>query len=275
MNESYSRLLVLSQLISFLMIPTAYFDLEETQRELATMRNDHEDEMQSWEEGQKDTIATKQKEIDSLKDMLRGVQHEQSKSLEEAQDEIAESFKVQLRLLEEKHTNQLRAKTKEMERAMKEMERAVKEKERVMKEQKESLDQKSMVEIKRRGEFAKQKQELEILRSKERHLETHVNQLEEHISKVVSDYEAKLQNSNISTSSGTNNSEEKAMKKQIRELEKKLEVSSAAMKQIGKSSLLMEKENERLKADKNELKLKLKKLVDCAEKFSPKRSDSR
>ena len=126
-----------------------------------------------------------------------------------------------------------------------------------------------MTEIKRRGEFAKQKQELEILRSKERHLETHVNQLEEHISKVVADYETKLQSSNITTCSTTNN-EEKALKKQVREMEKKLEVSSAAMKQIGKSSLLMEKENERLKYDKNELKLKLKKLVDCAEKFGPK-----
>ena len=48
-----------------------------------------------------------------------------------------------------------------------------------------------------------------------------------------------------------------------RDLEKKLEVSSAAMKQLGKSSLLMEKENERLKHDKNELKQKLKKLVDA------------
>jgi hypothetical protein len=32
----------------------------------------------------------------------------------------------------------------------------------------------------------------------------------------------------------------------------------------------MEKENARLKSDKNELKSKLKKLVDCAEKFGPK-----
>mmetsp|Transcript_11144 Transcript_11144/g.16939 ORF Transcript_11144/g.16939 Transcript_11144/m.16939 type:complete len:192 (+) Transcript_11144:3-578(+) len=174
--------------------------------------------------------------------------------------------------LEQKHreeTKELQAKTKHMERAMMEMERAMKEKENEWKELKESLDQKSMAEIKRRGELAKQKQEMEILRSKERHLETHVNQLEEHISKVVADYEGRLANSNMTTCSSIG-VEEKKMKKQIRELEKKLEVSSAAMKQIGKSSLLMEKENERLKNDKNELKVKLKKLVDCAEKFSPK-----
>jgi predicted RNase H-like nuclease (RuvC/YqgF family) len=129
-----------------------------------------------------------------------------------------------------------------------------------------------MAEVKRRGEFAKQRQELEILRSKERHLETHINQLEEHISKVVADYESKLQSSGRTVCSNdySNSEEIKAMRKQVRELEKKLEVSSAAMKQLGKSSLLMEKENARLKSDKNELKSKLKKLVDCAEKFGPK-----
>ena len=88
-----------------------------------------------------------------------------------------------------------------------------------------------------------------------------------HISKVVADYESKLQGSGATVCSS---GEEEAMKKKIKELEKKLEVSSAAMKQIGKSSLLMEKENEKLKNDKNELKLKLKKLVDCAEKFGQK-----
>eukprot|EP01082_Thalassiosira_pseudonana_P015032 g13430.t1 g13430 contig8:671557-671934(+) len=125
-----------------------------------------------------------------------------------------------------------------------------------------------MAEIKRRGEFAKQRQELEILRSKERHLETHVGQLEEHISKVVADYEARLQGSSGSIAS--NSSVENRLKKQVRDLEKKLEVSGAAMKQLGKSSLLMEKENEQLKNDKQELKLKLKKLVDCADKFGKK-----
>ena len=139
-----------------------------------------------------------------------------------------------------------------------------------MDEQKESLDSKSMVEIKRRGEFAKQRQELEILRSKERHLETHVNQLEEHISKVVADYETRLQSSSQTICSNVNDEAEREMKKQVRELEKKLEVTSAALKQLGKSSLLMEKENGRLKNDKNELKTKLKKLVDCAEKFGTK-----
>ena len=39
------------------------------------------------------------------------------------------------------------------------------------------------------------------------------------------------------------------------------------MKQLGKSSLLMEKENQRITKDKNDLKLQLKKLVDCAENF--------
>lgn len=263
-------------------LESAYFDLEQAQREKQSIKTDI-----SKLSRQKDTIATQEEEIKSLKEKVSRSRREQSKDVEDAQAEVAESFKVQLRLLEEKHANEehrnneyldqkhreeikdLQAKTKHMERAMMEMERAVKEKENAGKELKESLDQKSMAEIKRRGEFAKQKQEMEILRSKERHLETHVNQLEEHISKVVADYEGKLSNSNMTTCSSVG-VDEKRMKRQIRELEKKLEVSSAAMKQIGKSSLLMEKENERLKNDKNELKVKLKKLVDCAEKFSPK-----
>ena len=91
-----------------------------------------------------------------------------------------------MRLLEEKHAEQERRTVDELRQKNAALEEA-------MKHQKENLDQKSMAEIKRRGEFAKQKQELEIMRSKERHLETHVTQLEAHISKVVSDYEAKLQ----------------------------------------------------------------------------------
>jgi chromosome segregation ATPase len=147
-------------------------------------------------------------------------------------------------------SNELRSRNKELERSLKEL--------------KEALEQKNMVEIKRRGEFAKQKQEVEILRSKERHLEAHVAQLEQMQAKTVSEYEQRIASSN---SVCTNSSVEKTLKKQVKELEKKLDVSSAAMKQLGKSSLLMEKENERLKKDKNDLKLQLKKLVDCAEKF--------
>eukprot|EP00571_Detonula_confervacea_P000638 CAMPEP_0172321896 /NCGR_PEP_ID=MMETSP1058-20130122/44583_1 /TAXON_ID=83371 /ORGANISM="Detonula confervacea, Strain CCMP 353" /LENGTH=1036 /DNA_ID=CAMNT_0013037507 /DNA_START=105 /DNA_END=3215 /DNA_ORIENTATION=+ len=259
-------------------LESAYYDLEETQRELTSIRRDHNDEMLTFEtelsklSKQKGTMDSQEEEIKTLKEMLSRIRHEHAQDLEDTQNEVTESFKVQLRLMEEKHTDQDRRNNDYLEQKhnddIEELRSRNKKLEHAMKEQKESLDQKSMVEIKRRGEFAKQKQELEILRSKERHLETHVNQLEEHISKVVSDYETKLQSSSQTICSTSN--EEKVLKKLVRELEKKLEVSSAAMKQIGKSSLLMEKENERLKHDKNELKLKLRKLVDCAEKFGPK-----
>jgi chromosome segregation ATPase len=248
-------------------LDTAYFNLEETQRTLSSLRQDHEDEMQKFEtelskiSNQKGIIESQETEIRRLKDKLSRSKRSQSQDMEDAQNEVAESYKLQIRMLEEKYDNQERRNSQR-----------IVELERALKEQKESLEQKSMAEVKRRGEFAKQRQELEILRSKERHLETHINQLEEHISKVVADYENKLQSSGRTVCSNdySNSEEIKAMRKQVRELEKKLEVSSAAMKQLGKSSLLMEKENARLKSDKNELKSKLKKLVDCAEKFGPK-----
>ena len=248
-------------------LETAYFNLEETQRTLSSLQQDHEDEMQKFEtelskiSNQKGIIESQETEIRRLKDKLSRSKRSQSQDLEDAQNEVAESYKLQVRMLEEKYDNQERRNSQR-----------IVELERILKEQKESLEQKSMAEVKRRGEFAKQRQELEILRSKERHLETHINQLEEHISKVVADYENKLQSSGRTVCSNdySNSEEIKAMRKQVRELEKKLEVSSAAMKQLGKSSLLMEKENTRLKSDKNELKSKLKKLVDCAEKFGPK-----
>lgn len=233
---------------------TAYYDLEEAQRELENSKVNAD-------------------EVSTLREKLSRITKDQERDIEEAQTEVAESFKVQLRLMEEKHADQEQRNTSYLEQRYKteveDLRRQNAELEQALHDKKGSLEQKSMAEIKRRGEFAKQKQELEILRSKERHLETHVSQLEEHISKVVADYEARLQSSNATTCS-MNSGEEKALKKQVKDLEKKLEVSSAAMKQIGKSSLLLEKENERLKNDKQELKIKLKKLVDCAEKFGPK-----
>ena len=152
-------------LLTFLIhtsMSTAYFDLEQAQREKQSFKTDIS------------KLAAQEEEIKSLKEKISRSRREQSKDVEDAQAEVAESFKVQLRLLEEKHANEehrnneyleqkhredvkgLQAKTKHMERAMMEMERAVKEKENAGKELKESLDQKSMVEIKRRGEFAKQ-----------------------------------------------------------------------------------------------------------------------
>lgn len=236
----------------------AYYDHEEAQRELKSQIHTFELELSALSQ-EKDTMESQEAEIKRLKGMLNRSRKIQSQDMEDAQNEVAESYKLQVRLMEEKHADQDRRNKKKID-----------ELESALNEQKESLDQKSMTEIKRRGEFAKQRQELEILRSKERHLETHVNQLEEHISKVVADYETKLQCSSQTICSNGNDEEIKAMKKQVRELEKKLEVTSAAMKQLGKNSLLMEKENERLKNDKNELKSKLRKLVDCAEKYGPK-----
>ena len=206
-------------------------------------------------------------EVKALTDALRRAKDDHQAEIDEAKAMAEDSFKVQMRLMEEKHADQSERLEQKHDDEVADLRKRNAELEEAAKAHKETSDQKSMAEIKRRGEFAKQKQELEILRSKERHLETHVNQLEEHISKVVADYEAKLQSSGATIASSD---AEKELRKQIRDLEKKLEVSSAAMKQIGKSSLLTEKENERLKHDKNELKLKLKKLVDCAEKFGPK-----
>eukprot|EP01083_Nonionella_stella_P103087 294190_1 len=174
----------------------------------------HEGEMQTFENElsklskQKDVILEQEEEINNLKDVLNRTRREQTKDMEDAQSEVAESFKVQLRLMEEKHADQDRRNHEYLAQKHKgeieELRASNKRLEMAMKEQKEGLDQKSMVEIKRRGEFAKQKQELEILRSKERHLETHVNQLEEHISKVVADYETKLQSSAATICSTTN-----------------------------------------------------------------------
>lgn len=249
----------------------AYFDLEEAQLEITAIKRTQEKELDSLQTKltkQHDRIIESQEEeILSLKEMLQKARKDRTMDLEIAKSEIAESFKTQLRLTENKHSemelrskeqleqkyrdeiNELRSKSKELERAVR--------------EQKEALDQKSMMEIKRRGEFAKQKQEVEILRSKERHLEAHVAQLEHMQAKTVEEYEQRIASGSICT----NNSLEKSLKKHIKDLEKKLEVSSAAMKQLGKSSLLMEKENQKLMKDKNDLKLQLQKLVDCAEKF--------
>lgn len=251
-------------------LETAYYDLEEAQREISSMRQDHAQEIQTLESELsevkalkaknstlEDTIESQEEEIQLIKERLSRFKKDQGQVVEEAQIEVAESYKKQIRRMEEKFAeiNDIQARNEQMEETLREY--------------KEQLDQHQMAEVKRRGEFAKQRQELEILRSKERHLETHVCQLEEHISKVVSDYESRLQQSGSSIMSSSE--AEKALRKQVRDMEKKLEVSSAAMKQLGKSSLLMEKENERLKHDKTELKQKLKKLVDCAEKFSPKK----
>jgi chromosome segregation ATPase len=233
-------------------LESAYYDLEVSQRDLKATRQEFEAE--------KSKVASKEAEIEHLNEMYNHARLEQAQTIKDAQQEVAESFKTKLRIMEEKHVHRGRQEEQQLRERLQELEKTVKE-------QKESIDQKSMAEIKRRGEFAKQKQELEILRSKERHLETHVNQLEEHISKVVADYEAKLQQSSNQTICNSINEETLSLKKQVRELEKKLEVSSAAMKQLGKSSLIMEKENGRLQNDKNELKLKLRKLVDCAEKI--------
>lgn len=253
----------------------AYFDLEEAQLEITAIKRTQEKELDALQTKltkQHDRIIESQEEeILSLKEMLQKARKDRTMDLEIAKSEIAESFKTQLRLTENKHSEmELRSKEQLEQKyrdELNELRSRSKELERTVREQKEALDQKSMMEIKRRGEFAKQKQEVEILRSKERHLEAHVAQLEQMQAKTVEEYEQRIASGSICT----NNSLEKSLKKHIKDLEKKLEVSSAAMKQLGKSSLLMEKENQRLKKDKNDLKLQLQKLVDCAEKFEGKK----
>jgi chromosome segregation ATPase len=263
-------------------LEAAYYELEEAQREMSALKTDHEEELRAMNdlEDEVKMLRTKnaalvesadyqEQELDSTKEELNRLKKEQATIIEQSQSEVAESYKVKLRHLEEKHADQDRrfeeAIEKRFEQEMEKLQAKNRKLESLIRDQKEAIDEKNMTEMKRRGEFAKLRQELEIARSKERHLETHVGQLEEHISKIVSDYESRLQGSGSSISS---NSNDERYKRQIQELEKKLEVSGAAMKQLGKSSLLMEKENERLKHDKNELKQKLKKLVDCTEKFS-------
>ena len=306
----------------------AYFDLEETRREIGTITQDHEEVISTLEAevdrlscdtGMEDevkmlrsknaalerTVESKEEEVNETKERVNRIRKDRTSELEEAKEKTADSYKVKMRLQEEKHAEETHRFNEALEQHKQQvttskgdllqLQRTLEQatttnthesdeleklrmKQRQMEdsvnEYKELLDQKQMMEVKRRGEFAKQRQELEILRSKERHLETHVGQLEEHISKVVSDYETRLQNSGSSVVSHTEQNEtNKLMLKKMRDMEKKLEVSNAAMKQLGKSSLLMEKENERLKHDKNELKMKLKKLVDCAEmKFSSPQS---
>ena len=251
----------------------AYYELEEAQRDIQTNRQDHQQEMRSVElelqkgEKMQERCENQEDEIKSLKKMIERLQVSSAKYVEDAQTDVAESYKVKLRLMEEKYAESDRRKAEAIGEQYKSQIDSLKTDcrrlERAAKDARESLNQKTLLEQKRRGEFAKQKQEVETLRCKERHLEAHVAQLEAHIEKTVADYEAKLLSGGNTICS---NSSEKALKKQVRELEKKLEVSSAAMKQIGKSSLLLEKENEKLRGDKNELKVKLKKLVDCAEK---------
>ena len=250
----------------------AYFDLEEAQLEITAIKRTKEKEIDSVQKKltkQHDRIIESQEEeILSLKEMLQKARSDRATDLEIAKSEIAESFKAQLRLTESRHSEMETRSKEQLEQKymdeMNELRSINKELERNLKDQKEALDEKNMMEIKRRGEFAKQKQEVEILRSKERHLEAHVAQLEQMQAKTVAEYEQRIASSN---SICTSNSVEKSLKKHIKELEKKLEVSSAAMKQLGKSSLLMEKENQKLVKDKNDLKLQLQKLVDCAEKF--------
>lgn len=250
----------------------AYYDLEEAKQEITMIKKNHEKEIDSIHskltKQHERAIESQEEELFTLKEMLHQARKDRAMDLEIAKSEIAESFKAQLRMAENKHSEmELRSKEHLEQKYMddsNELRSRNKELERSLKELKEALEQKNMVEIKRRGEFAKQKQEVEILRSKERHLEAHVAQLEQMQAKTVSEYEQRIASSN---SVCTNSSVEKTLKKKVKELEKKLDVSSAAMKQLGKSSLLMEKENERLKKDKNDLKLQLKKLVDCAEKF--------
>jgi chromosome segregation ATPase len=264
-------------------LEAAYYELEEAHREMSTMKNDHEEELNAMNDLEDevkmlrsknaslaDTVDVQEEELKTTKETLNKLRKDQETIIEDTQAEVAESYKTKLRLLEEKHADQDRrfeeAIEKRFEQEMEKLQSKVRKLESTINDQQAALDEKNMSEIKRRGEFAKLRQELEISRSKERHLETHVGQLEEHISKVVSDYEIRLQGSGSSIVSS--NSIEEKLKRQVQDLEKKLEVSGAAMKQLGKSSLLMEKENERLKNDKTELKQKLKKLVDCTEKFS-------
>jgi len=253
----------------------AYFDLEEAQLEITAIKRTQDktlDSMQAKLTKQHDrVIESQEEEILSLKEMLQQARKDRAMDVDIAKSEIAESFKAQLRLTENKHS-EMEVRTKEqLEQKymdeMNELRSRTKELERNLKEQKEALEQKNMMEIRRRGEFAKQKQEVEILRSKERHLEAHVSQLEQMQAKTVSEYEQRI----ASSDSICTSSVEKSLKKYVKDLEKKLEVSSAAMKQLGKSSLLMEKENQRLMRDKNDLKLQLQKLVDCAEKFEGKK----
>lgn len=250
----------------------AYFDLEEAQLEVTAIKRTQGKEIEKLTKQHDIIIESQEEEILSLKEMLQKARSDRAADLEIAKSEIAESFKAQLRLTENRHS-EIEARSKEqLEQKyideMNELRSANKELERNLQDQKEALEEKNMMEIKRRGEFAKQKQEVEILRSKERHLEAHVAQLEEMQAKTVAEYEQRIASSN---SICTNSSVERSLKKQVRELEKKLEVSSAAMKQLGKSSLLMEKENQKLVKDKNDLKLQLQKLVDCAEKLEGKK----
>ena len=264
-------------------LEAAYYDLEEAQREICSLKNDHAEElnaMNDLEEEVKmlrikntdlvDKADNQEQELTDVKKELNQMKKERATIFEQCQNEASDSFRAKLRHLQEQHADQDRrfeeAIEKRFEQEMEKLQAKNRKLESLIKDQKAVIDEKSVAEMKRRGEFAKLRQEFEIARSKEKHLEIHVGKLEEHISKIVSDYESRLQGSENSVASSNSNDEK--YKQQIKDLEKKLEVSGAAMKQLGKSSLLMEKENEKLKNDKIELKQKLKKLIECTEKFS-------
>lgn len=217
-----------------------YSDLEESQR--------------------KRTSGSQVVEVATLKRKLNRLRREQAAAIEVAKAEVTKSCNARMRLMEGEHANQDQRKAKHIEqRYMVELEdlhARNKQLEKTLKEQTENPDQKGVVAIKGCREFAMQKQDLVIMRSKERHLEMHVSQLEAHMSKVRADYEAKLQGSGgtVCSSSG----KDKALKKQIHELKKKLVVSNEAVKQMSENSLIVEKENVLLKQDNHELELKLK-----------------
>jgi hypothetical protein len=77
---------------------------------------------------QKGIIESQETKIRRLKDKLSRSKRSQSQDLEDAQNEVAESYKLQVRMLEEKCDNQERCNSQR-----------IVELERILKEQKESL----------------------------------------------------------------------------------------------------------------------------------------
>ena len=100
-------------------LEAAYYELEEAQRDISTIKHDHEEELNAMNDLEDevkrlrnknasltDTVDCQEEELKTVKEALSRLKKEQASIIEESQSEVAESYKVKLRLLEEKHADQ-------------------------------------------------------------------------------------------------------------------------------------------------------------------------
>lgn len=135
-----------------------------------------------------DKIKTLQAEIENLKQTFtvekESNEREKAKQREEYESKVAEEKQqrvAKLRAAEEEN--------EELKKSLEELHR----KESQLVELTDTLQQKTKNEIQLRGELAHKKQQMTIAESNEKHLQEHVASLEAQIDRLISDYEAKLE----------------------------------------------------------------------------------